>query len=167
MQSTLALILKTPHPPQFANWGTFPSRGRLFSCPAIKKQPLRSHFRSSCIMLCKLFSSPPGQIVLTEGYRSIRGVSFSQRVIVQFEVYKASSLVIPADLFYNLRRCASTQNGGMRSMNKVEERKTTLNVSISADDKKFLKMYALEHDTTVAALIEAYVEKLRKEARKY
>lgn len=48
-------------------------------------------------------------------------------------------------------------------MNKVEERKTTLNVSISADDKKFLKMYALEHDTTVAALIEAYVEKLRKE----
>ena len=52
-------------------------------------------------------------------------------------------------------------------MNKVEERKTTLNVSISADDKKFLKMYALEHDTTVAALIEAYIEKLRKAAKKY
>ena len=51
----------------------------------------------------------------------------------------------------------------MRNMNKVEERKTTLNISISADDKKFLKMYALEHDTTVAALIEAFVEKLRKE----
>ena len=48
-------------------------------------------------------------------------------------------------------------------MNKVEERKTTLNVSISADDKKFMKMYALEYDTTVAALIEACVEKLRKE----
>ena len=49
-------------------------------------------------------------------------------------------------------------------MNKVEERKTTLNVSLSAEDKKFLKIYALEHDTTVAALIEAYVEKLRGEA---
>ena len=48
-------------------------------------------------------------------------------------------------------------------MNKVAERKTTLNVSISADDKKYLKMYALEHDTTVAAMIETYVEKLRKE----
>ena len=47
-------------------------------------------------------------------------------------------------------------------MNKVDERKTTLNVSIAAEDKKFLKMYALEHDTTVAALIEAYVSKLRK-----
>ena len=51
-------------------------------------------------------------------------------------------------------------------MNTVEERKTTLNVSISAEDKKFLKMYALEHDTTVAALIEVFVEKLRKEAGK-
>ena len=152
MQSTLALILKTPHPPQFANWGTFPSRGRLFSCPAIKKQPLRSHFRSGFFA----FSGVPGT--------PLPDKSFSQRGIVQFEVYKANSLEIPADLFYNLRRCASTQNGGMRSMNKVEERKTTLNVSISADDKKFLKMYALEHDTTVAALIEAYVEKLRKGA---
>lgn len=49
-------------------------------------------------------------------------------------------------------------------MDKNVERKTTLNVSISAEDKKFLKMYALEHDTTVAALIEAYVEKLRNDA---
>ena len=52
----------------------------------------------------------------------------------------------------------------MRNMDKNVERKTTLNVSISAEDKKFLKMYALEHDTTVAALIEAYVEKLRNDA---
>ena len=50
-------------------------------------------------------------------------------------------------------------------MTLVEERKTTLNISISTDDKKFLKMYAIEHDTTVAALIEAYVEKLRKEKK--
>ncbi|MBQ2683235.1 MAG: hypothetical protein IJG25_02400 [Thermoguttaceae bacterium] len=50
-------------------------------------------------------------------------------------------------------------------MNKTEERKTTLNVSISAEDKKFLKMFALEHDTTVAALIEAYVKKLRGEKK--
>ena len=51
-------------------------------------------------------------------------------------------------------------------MNKVEERKTALNISISVENKKFLKIYALEHDTTVAALIEAYVKKLRKEAGK-
>lgn len=50
-------------------------------------------------------------------------------------------------------------------MTLVVERKTTLNISISTDDKKFLKMYAIEHDTTVAALIEAYVEKLRKEKK--
>ena len=33
-------------------------------------------------------------------------------------------------------------------MNKVEKRKTTLNVSSSAENKKYLKIYALEHDTT-------------------
>ena len=49
-------------------------------------------------------------------------------------------------------------------MNRVDEQKTTLNISIAPEDKKFLKMYALEHDTTVAALIEAYVKKLRQEA---
>ncbi len=49
-------------------------------------------------------------------------------------------------------------------MNKEEQRKTTLNVSISADDKKYLKVYAAEHETTVAAVIHACVEKLRKEA---
>lgn len=51
-------------------------------------------------------------------------------------------------------------------MNKEEQRKTTLNVSISADDKKYLKVYAAEHDTTVAAVIHAFVERLRKEAGK-
>ena len=51
-------------------------------------------------------------------------------------------------------------------MNKVEERKTTFNTSIAAQNKKFLKMYAFEHDTTVVALIGAYVEKLRKEVCK-
>ena len=51
-------------------------------------------------------------------------------------------------------------------MNKVEKRKTTLNISIPDEDKKFLKMYVLEHDITVAALIVAYVEKLRKDTKK-
>ena len=41
--------------------------------------------------------------------------------------------------------------------------KTALNVSISADDKPFLKMYALELDIAVAFLIEGYMEKLSKE----
>ena len=46
---------------------------------------------------------------------------------------------------------------------KVEERKTQLNISSSAEYKKIIKMYAIEYDKTVAALIEAYMEQLRKE----
>lgn len=48
-------------------------------------------------------------------------------------------------------------------MKKVEERKTQLNISSSAEYKKIIKMYAIEYDKTVAALIEAYMEQLRKE----
>lgn len=48
-------------------------------------------------------------------------------------------------------------------MNKSEEKRTTINISIRPDDKKFLKMYALERDTTVAALIEDFVTKLRED----
>ncbi len=99
------------------------SGGRIPPCR--KKQPLRSQFRSGIIA----FWGVPGT--------HLPDKSFSQRGIVQFEAYKASSLEIPAELFYNLRRCANTQNGGMRNMNKAEERKTTLNVSISAVDNKF------------------------------
>lgn len=45
----------------------------------------------------------------------------------------------------------------------VEERRTTMNVSLTVDDKKFLKVYAAEHDTSVAALIHDAVERLRRE----
>lgn len=48
----------------------------------------------------------------------------------------------------------------------VEEKRTTMNVSISADDKKFLKVYAAENETTIAAMIHDYVESLRKEVKK-
>ena len=50
---------------------------RAFWYPAIKKQPLRSHFRSSCFLLCKLLFLP------------LPDKSFSQRGIVQFEGYRS------------------------------------------------------------------------------
>lgn len=62
-----------------------------------------------------------------------------------------------------MRSCASLQYvqiGGIRM--SAEKTKTTLNVSITAEDKKFLKLYALKHDVSVAALIEAWIRELRK-----
>ena len=43
----------------------------------------------------------------------------------------------------------------------VEDKRTTMNVSLTVNDKKFLKVYAAEHDTSVAALIHDAVERLR------
>ena len=45
--------------------------------------------------------------------------------------------------------------------NLLPER-TTLNVSISQDDKTFLKVYAARKGTSVAAVIHDCVEQLRK-----
>lgn len=42
-----------------------------------------------------------------------------------------------------------------------------MNITITPEDKKFLKMYALEHDTTISALIAEYVEKIRKGDKDY
>ena len=39
--------------------------------------------------------------------------------------------------------------------------KTTINISISPADKKYLKTYAINHDTTVAQMIADYVRRLR------
>ena len=39
--------------------------------------------------------------------------------------------------------------------------KTTLNLSLSAENKKFLKVYAAQQGTTVSSMIEDYVETLR------
>ena len=41
------------------------------------------------------------------------------------------------------------------------EKRTSMNIALSPEDKKFLKVYAIEHDTTVAAVIHEFVEKLR------
>lgn len=41
------------------------------------------------------------------------------------------------------------------------ERKVPMNIALSADDKQFLKLYAIKHDTNVSALIAAYVKMLR------
>lgn len=47
------------------------------------------------------------------------------------------------------------------------DKKATLNISISQDDKKYIKTYAIEHDTTVARLIADYISNLRdNEARR-
>ena len=48
----------------------------------------------------------------------------------------------------------------------VEEKRSPMHISLSAEDKRFLKVYAAEHDTTVAAVIAECVEKLKKEAQK-
>ena len=48
----------------------------------------------------------------------------------------------------------------------VEEKRVSMNIALSPADKKFLKVYAAEHDTTVSAVIADCVERLRKEAGK-
>ena len=45
--------------------------------------------------------------------------------------------------------------------NNKDTTRTTLNLCLSKEDKRFLKMYALEHDTTAAALIHDYIDELR------
>lgn len=47
----------------------------------------------------------------------------------------------------------------------IEEKRVSMNIALSPADKKFLKVYAAEHDTTVAAVIARCVEQLRKEVR--
>lgn len=43
-----------------------------------------------------------------------------------------------------------------------EKRTSKLNIVLSEKDKKFLKIYALNRDTSVSAIIHEYVEQLRK-----
>lgn len=48
-----------------------------------------------------------------------------------------------------------------------KDKKTSkLNIVLSEKDKKFLKIYAVERDTSVSAVIQEYVEQLRKEVNK-
>ena len=45
----------------------------------------------------------------------------------------------------------------------VKEERVSMNIAVSPEDKKFLKVYAVVHDTTVAAVIAECVEKLRED----
>lgn len=45
----------------------------------------------------------------------------------------------------------------------MEGDKTRFTLSITAEDKKFLKLYALKHDVSVAVLVERWIDQLRKE----
>lgn len=40
--------------------------------------------------------------------------------------------------------------------------RVSMNIALSPEDKKFLKIYAAEHDTTVAAVIAEGVKQLRE-----
>ena len=49
----------------------------------------------------------------------------------------------------------------------VREERVSMTIALSPEDKRFLKVYAAEHDMTVAAIIAAGVKQLReKEAGK-
>lgn len=53
------------------------------------------------------------------------------------------------------------------AMEKQNEReRTTMTLSLTVEDKQFLKIYAVEKGTTVAAVIHELVEGLRKEQNK-
>ena len=45
----------------------------------------------------------------------------------------------------------------------LEEKRTSMNIALSPEDKVFLKVYAAQHNTSVAAVIHDCIEKLRKE----
>lgn len=45
----------------------------------------------------------------------------------------------------------------------LEEKRTSMNIALSPEDKVFLKVYAAQHNTSVAAVIHGCIEKLRKE----
>lgn len=40
--------------------------------------------------------------------------------------------------------------------------KTTLNLSITVEDKKFLKVYAAQNETTISSMLQDYIEELKQ-----
>ncbi len=44
----------------------------------------------------------------------------------------------------------------------AEAEKTTLNISLTVEEKKFLKVYAAQNGLTVSGIIQDYIEELRK-----
>lgn len=53
----------------------------------------------------------------------------------------------------------------MKEQESVSKERVSMNIALSPEDKRFLKMYAIEHDTTVAAVIAELVQKLREEKK--
>lgn len=49
------------------------------------------------------------------------------------------------------------KNTHTESANNVEEKRTTLSLSLTVSDKKALKLIAMEHDTTIAAIIHEWI----------
>jgi glutamate-1-semialdehyde aminotransferase len=45
-----------------------------------------------------------------------------------------------------------------RVANDDMEKRTTLSLSLTVNDKKALKMYAAEHETTIAAVIHEWIQ---------
>ncbi len=41
--------------------------------------------------------------------------------------------------------------------------KTTLNISLTVEDKKFLKVYAAQNGTTISSMIQGFIETLKSE----
>ena len=39
--------------------------------------------------------------------------------------------------------------------------KTTLNLSVTVEDKRFLKVYAAQNDTTISGMLQDYIEMLK------
>jgi hypothetical protein len=53
----------------------------------------------------------------------------------------------------------------MMMRKKTEENgseKTTLNLSVTVEDKKFLKVYAAQNETTISSMLQDYIETLKK-----
>lgn len=40
--------------------------------------------------------------------------------------------------------------------------KTTLNLSVTVEDKKFLKVYAAQNGTTISSMLQDYIEELKQ-----
>ncbi len=43
----------------------------------------------------------------------------------------------------------------------TDSERTTLNLSVSAEDKKFLKVFAAQNETTISSMIHDYVNTLK------
>ena len=52
-----------------------------------------------------------------------------------------------------------------KTTNDIEEKRTTLSLSLTVSDKKALKMIALEQDTTIAAVIHEWIAAYTKEGK--